>query len=98
MISRATAALVILAVMLLPAAIAFATDGSLIGAGDYQFLGRAAAGYLVAVIPIAAAVLVVDSLGIVGIWTGLFVWMVLRTVVNTRRANEILDAPNAPTT
>ena len=39
-ISRATSALWFLAVMMFPAAIAFAHDGVLIGAGDYRFLGR----------------------------------------------------------
>ncbi|WP_420453698.1 MATE family efflux transporter [Ilumatobacter sp.] len=43
-ISRATVALVLLAIVLVPGSIAFATDGSLIGAGDYRFLGRAAGG------------------------------------------------------
>lgn len=89
-ISRATVGLLFLAAVLIPGSVAFATDGSLIGAGDYQFLGRAALVYLVAVIPIAAAVLLVDGLGIAGIWTGLLVWMTLRSVVNRRRANRIL--------
>ena len=52
---RATAALWWLAAMLVPAAVAFAYDGVLIGAGDYRFLGRAAFGYLVAVAPLGAA-------------------------------------------
>ena len=54
-----------------PGAIAFADDGVLIGAGDYRFLGRAAFGYLVAMVPIAAVVLATPSLGIAGIWLGL---------------------------
>ncbi len=91
-ISRATVALVFLAAVLVPGSIAFATDGSLIGAGDYRFLGRAALGYLVAVVPIAAVVLLVDGPGIAGIWTGLLVWMILRAVVNRRRANLVLRA------
>ena len=89
-ISRATAGLWFLAVILVPGSLAFATDGSLIGAGDYRFLGRAALGYLVAVVPIAALVLAVPSLGIVGIWAGLLVWMTLRAVVNQRRARHVL--------
>ena len=43
-VARATSALWWLAVMLVPAAIAFAYDGVLIGAGDYRFLGLAARG------------------------------------------------------
>lgn len=89
-ISRATVALALLGLVLIPGSIAFATDGSLIGAGDYRFLGRAALVYLAAVVPIAAAVLLAPSLGIVGIWLGLLTWMVLRAVVNRRRANVVL--------
>ena len=92
-IERATVALVLLAAIMIPGSIAFATDGSLIGAGDYRFLGRAAVGYLVAVVPIAAVVLAVDSIGVAGIWLGLLVWMALRAVVNLRRARHVLPAP-----
>ncbi|MFK7918534.1 MAG: MATE family efflux transporter [Ilumatobacter sp.] len=91
-VSRATAALVLLAAILVPGSVAFATDGSLIGAGDYRFLGRAAVVYLVAVVPIAAAVVLAPSLGIIGIWLGLFVWMTLRAIVNRRRAQQVLGA------
>ena len=89
-VDRATIGLVLLALTLVPGSLAFATDGSLIGAGDYRFLGVAAVGYLIAVIPIAAVVVAVPSLGIVGIWAGLFVWMCLRAVVNMRRRNVVL--------
>lgn len=89
-ISRATAALWFLAAVLVPGSLAFATDGSLIGAGDYAFLGRAALGYMVAVIPIAVAVVAVPEFGIVGIWTGLLMWMTLRSLVNFRRSRRIL--------
>jgi putative MATE family efflux protein len=88
--SRATSALLLLAVLVLPGAVAFAVDGVLIGAGDYRFLGVAALGYLVAVAPIAVAVLATPSLGIAGIWIGLVVWMVLRAVVNTVRVRQLL--------
>ncbi len=95
-ISRATVALVFLALVLIPGSMAFATDGSLIGAGDYQFLGRAAMLYLVAVVPIAIAVVVVDGLGIAGIWTGLLTWMTLRSIVNHRRARRVLPRRAEP--
>jgi putative MATE family efflux protein len=88
--SRATAALWFLAVMMFPAAIAFAHDGVLIGAGDYRFLGRAAVGYLVAVAPLGALVLVFRDLGIGGIWAAFTVWMVLRAAANHHRTNHIL--------
>jgi putative MATE family efflux protein len=92
-ISRATTALWFLAAILIPGSLAFATDGSLIGAGDYAFLGRAALGYLVAVIPIAVAVALVPGLGIAGIWAGLLVWMTLRSAVNFRRSRRVLPDP-----
>ncbi|HWM19589.1 MAG TPA: MATE family efflux transporter [Ilumatobacteraceae bacterium] len=88
--SRATTALWFLAVMMFPAAVAFAHDGVLIGAGDYRFLGRAAVGYLVAVAPLAAIVLVFRDLGIAGIWAAFTVWMVIRAVANHHRTNHIL--------
>ena len=43
-VDRATAVVLWLAALLVPAAIAFAYDGVLIGAGDYRFLGLAALG------------------------------------------------------
>jgi putative MATE family efflux protein len=95
-VSRATSALLLLAVLVLPGAVAFAGDGVLIGAGDYRFLGVAAFGYLVAVAPIAAAVLATPSLGIAGIWMGLVLWMVLRAVVNTLRVRHVLPPRNVP--
>ena len=89
-VSRATVALVMLGAVTVPGSIAFATDGALIGAGDYRFLGRAAFGYLVLVAPIAAIVVLTPSFGITGIWTGLLAWMVLRAVVNRRRLRTVL--------
>ncbi len=87
--SRATAALYWLAVMLVPGAIAFAYDGVLIGAADYRFLGLAALAYLVAITPVGLAVLGLE-LGIAGIWAGLTLWMVMRAIVNHRRARTLL--------
>jgi putative MATE family efflux protein len=90
-VSRATTGLIILAIMLLPGAVAFAYDGILIGAADYRFIGLASFAYLVAVVPIAVAVLLTPSLGIAGIWGGLLLWMVLRAVVNHRRTMYLLS-------
>jgi Na+-driven multidrug efflux pump len=90
---RATSALLFLALLVLPGAVAFADDGVLIGIGDYWFLGVAAFGYLVAVVPIAIAVLATPSLGIAGIWAGLVLWMTLRAVVNTLRVRRLLPQP-----
>ena len=91
-VDRATAALLWLAAMIVPAAVAFAYDGVLIGAGDYRFLGLAALAYLVAVAPIGAVVLATDG-GIGAIWAGLAVWMVLRAVCNHVRATRLLAIP-----
>ena len=89
-VSRATTGLLLLAVLLIPGAVAFAYDGVLIGAGDYRFLGLAAFGYLLAVAPIAVVVLAVPELGLAGIWIGLIFWMVIRAVVNHLRARAIV--------
>ena len=94
-VTRATSALLLLALLLLPGAVAFADDGVLIGAGDYRFLGVAAFGYLLAVAPIAVVVLATPSLGIAGIWIGLVVWMVLRAVVNTMRVRRVLPTKSS---
>jgi putative MATE family efflux protein len=89
-ISRTTAGLWWLAVVLLPGAVAFAYDGVLIGAGDYRFLGRAAFFYLLAVIPAGVVTLLVPELGIAGIWCGLLWWMAIRAVVNHLRVRRVL--------
>jgi putative MATE family efflux protein len=90
-IERATSIVWWLAVMLVPAAIAFAYDGVLIGAADYRFLGLAALGYLAAMIPVAAVVLAAQW-GVAGIWGGLTAWMVLRAAVNHARQRRVLSA------
>jgi Na+-driven multidrug efflux pump len=95
-ISRATSALLLLAVMLLPGAIAFAYDGVLIGAGDYRFLGRVAFAYLALAVPLGAMVLIFNGehpIGIAGIWGSLTLWMALRAAVNHRRSVVLLGAP-----
>ncbi|MBG7604394.1 MAG: hypothetical protein IZT58_07140, partial [Actinobacteria bacterium] len=42
------------------------------------------------IVPIAAAVLIVPSLGIAGLWAGLIAWMVLRAMVNRWRVAFVL--------
>lgn len=83
--SRLTAGLVILAVMQLPGAVAFALDGALIGAHDERFLGRVAVLNLVGYLPIAALTLALPVLGIVGLWTAQLTWMTMRAAVNGLR-------------
>ena len=91
-VDRAGDALLWLAVIVVPGAIAFAHDGILIGAGDYRFLGLAAVGYLIAVTPLGIVTVLNPGLGIAGIWSGLLVWMVLRAIVNDRRTRHVLGA------
>jgi putative MATE family efflux protein len=91
-IDRAVPALVWLAAIMLPGAIAFAHDGVLIGTADYRFLGVVALAYLVAVIPFGLVVLRIPSLGINGIWAGLTAWMLLRAFVNHRRTYHLFSA------
>ena len=90
-VSRATSGLFLLAALLLPAAVAFACDGILIGVGDYRFIGRASFAFLLAVVPIAVLVLATRSLGIAGIWLALFGWVCLRAGVNRQRVERILQ-------
>ena len=75
--------------MLVPAGIAYALDGVLIGAADYGFLGLAAFAYLAVLVPLGALVHGLD-LGIVAIWVILLTWMVLRSTVNVRRARSVV--------
>ncbi len=93
--SLATTAMLLLAVMLVPGGIAFAGDGVLIGAGDYRFLGVAALGYLIAVAPVGALVVLTPGAGITAIWLGLLAWMCLRAAVNLWRVRRLL--PLSPT-
>jgi putative MATE family efflux protein len=77
-ISRTVAGLVVLAVMVLPGSVTFGLDGVLIGAGRYRAIALvmvAATGvFLVAIAPTVAN----PSLGIVGVWAALTVWMAAR--------------------
>ncbi len=83
--SRATAGIVVLAVLQLPAAIAFALDGVLIGAGDYRFLARGAVLMAVATAPVAVVVALWPHAGIVAVWCTLLFWMTVRAALNRWR-------------
>jgi putative MATE family efflux protein len=84
-VSRATAGLIVLAVLLVPGAIAFALDGVLIGAGDLRYLANALVVSLLVYLPFAFAVLAMPALGIVGVWGALTIWMTARAVLTNRR-------------
>jgi len=83
--SRLTFGLLILAVMQLPGAIAFALDGALIGGQDERFLGRQAVYNLVGFAPLAIATAIWPRLGLGGLWGAQLMWMALRAYVNQRR-------------
>ena len=83
--SRLTTGLLILAVMQLPGAVAFALDGALIGAHDERFLGRIAVVNLVAFAPLAVATFIAPGLGLLGLWGAQLCWMSMRATVNHRR-------------
>ena len=83
--SRLTAGLIILAVMQIPGAIAFAYDGALIGAKDERWLGRRAVYNLLGYLPLALATLFFPALGLAGLWGAQLTWMTLRAWVNARR-------------
>jgi Na+-driven multidrug efflux pump len=84
-IDRAQAAWPLFALMQPLAAIAFALDGILIGAGDTRFLMWSMLAAAVGVyVPIALAALAFDW-GIVGVWCGLLALIVARVVTTGAR-------------
>jgi putative MATE family efflux protein len=84
-VHNATVALVFVGVMQVPASAAFVLDGSLMGAADFRFLQWATIAAGLAFVPFAVAVLRWHSWGIVGIWSGLLVWITVRAVANAVR-------------
>jgi MATE family, multidrug efflux pump len=84
-VSRATVALVLLALAQPAAGVAMSLDGVLIGAADYRFLGAAAGLSALAFMPLALTTLAVPALGIVGVWAAVNVWMLARAGLNHRR-------------
>ena len=79
-VSRTAAGLVVLGLLLLPGAIAFALDGVLIGAGDAGYLALAMLAATVLVyLPAAVTVYVLDA-GILWLWGAFSLWMLARLV------------------
>ncbi len=87
----ASGGLKLLAVGLIPGAIAFGGDGVLIGLSDNRFLGLAAFGHTV----MMASVLVFDSVrngpGLATIWGLLAFWMLIRAVTVVVRSRLLLS-------
>jgi Na+-driven multidrug efflux pump len=81
----ASTALVVLAVMQLPAAFTFVYDGVLMGANDFRNLRWQTTVAFAAALPVLAAVRFRPSLGIATVWLGLLVWMLVRAAWNVRR-------------
>ena len=98
-ISRVIAGSLLLAVMQIPGAVAFALDGVLIGGHDTKYLGRAAVLNLIPWVPFLAAVVVYPQLGIVGLWSAQLALMTTRAIINLRRFRSqrwiVLQAPSA---
>ena len=81
-VERARLALLVAAVVQVPAAVAFVLDGILIGASDFRFLQWSTVAGLAVFTPFAVAVLARPGLGIVGLWCGLLAWMTGRAAAN----------------
>ena len=81
----ATVALLVLAVMQIPAALTFVLDGVLMGANDFRDLRWQTTIAFVVVLPVFGAVLVRPSLGIFTVWVGMLVWISVRALKNHAR-------------
>ena len=78
-------ALLVVGLMQVAGALVFVLDGVLMGASDFRFLQWATVAALASYVPFAMAVLRFRHLGIVGVWSGLLVWMLVRLAFNARR-------------
>lgn len=88
--SSAVSGLVVLGVLLLPGAIAFAGDGILIGAGDHRFLGIASLVQTALIVPMVLIPTVRDGPGVALVWTLLAAWMLMRAVTVATRSVLVL--------
>ena len=77
----ATGVLLLLAVLLVPGAVAFLYDGLCLGLGAYTFLQRQALGATLVMVPVYAVLLARHSLGLPFLWAGLVAWMVARAAI-----------------
>ena len=84
-VDAARVALVVLALMQLPGALTFVTDGILMGANDFRNLRWSTTVSFVVSLPVFVAVMVQPSLGILTVWLGVLVAIVARAVKNHTR-------------
>jgi putative MATE family efflux protein len=82
---EATLALIVCGCQQPVAALAFVLDGLLLGASDFGILRTAMLVALAGFAPVAAIVLRLHWLGIVGLWLALTCWLVVRTAVLLHR-------------
>ncbi len=82
---HATVALVLLAVMQLPAALTFVLDGVLMGANDFRDLRWQTTLAFAVALPVFVAVMVRPSLGIATVWLGMLLWVCVRALKNHLR-------------
>ncbi|HVL80700.1 MAG TPA: MATE family efflux transporter [Actinomycetota bacterium] len=83
--TRATQALVVLALMQVPAAVVFVLDGLLLGASDTRFLQWGTVAGLAVFAPLGAGVLRLPKPAIGWLYGGLTVWMLVRLAFNGLR-------------
>jgi putative MATE family efflux protein len=81
----ATLALILCGIQQPVAAVAFVLDGLLLGASDFRILRTAMLLALAGFVPVAAIVLRFRWLGIVGVWSALTFWLLVRTAVLLHR-------------
>ena len=84
-VRAATVALVVLALMQVPASLTFVLDGVLMGANDFRDLRWQTILAFAACLPVFAAVFARPSLGLVTVWLGMFVWICVRAAKNHAR-------------
>jgi putative MATE family efflux protein len=81
----ATLAIVMLGLLQIPAAYTFVLDGVLMGGNDFRDLRWSTTLAFLVSLPVFAAVLVWPRLGIVGVWTGMLLWVSVRALKNHHR-------------
>ncbi len=91
-VTAAIPVLMLLGLMQLPGAVAFVMDGALLGASDFAGVQRLMIAAAAVAVPCLAAVLVWPSLGLVGLWCGLNLWMVARAVFTRGRWQRAVGA------